>query len=126
MSRSQRAYVQDILDAMEKAERYTEGVRFDEFAADEEKQDAVEWNFAVMGEAAKKLSNELRRENDDLPWSDIARMRDRIVHGYFTQVVTYQKMCHSGPRSGGLASSPCGKSHSDYCQTEGDPASSAG
>lgn len=84
MSRSQRAYVQDILDAMEKAERYTEGVRFDEFAADEEKQDAVEWNFAVMGEAAKKLSNELRRKNDDLPWSDIARMRDRIVHGYFS------------------------------------------
>ena len=84
MSQPEEAYLRDILEAMEKVERYLDGVSYEEFARDTEKQDAVEWNFTVMGEAAKQLTPELREENDDLPWRDMARMRDRIVHGYFS------------------------------------------
>lgn len=83
MSRSQE-YLRDILEAMEKAERYLERISFEEFAADTEKQDAVEWNLSVIGEAAKQIQPALRQENDDVPWSDMARMRDRIVHRYFS------------------------------------------
>lgn len=84
MSRSQEEYLRDILEAMEKAEAYLEDVSFEEFAASPEKQDAVEWNFSVMGEAAKQLDPERREANPEVPWDDMARMRDRIVHGYFS------------------------------------------
>jgi uncharacterized protein with HEPN domain len=67
---------------MEKAERYVEGVGFEEFVRNPEKQDAV-WNVSVMGEAAKQLDSE-RTAYDHIPWDDTARMRDRIVHGYFS------------------------------------------
>lgn len=84
MSRSQEEYLRDLLRAMEKAERYVEGVEFEEFVRNPEKQDAVEWNVSVMGEAAKQLDSELRTAYDHIPWDDMARMRDRIVHGYFS------------------------------------------
>lgn len=84
MSRDQEEYLRDILEAMEKVEKYLEGISFEEFVADEEKQDAVEWNLSVMGEATKQLEPELRQRDDDIPWSNMARMRDRIVHGYFS------------------------------------------
>jgi uncharacterized protein with HEPN domain len=84
VTQPEAAYLRDMLDAMEKVQRYLDGISYDEFAQNVEKQDAVEWNFTVMGEAAKQLTPELREENDDLPWKDMARMRDRIVHGYFS------------------------------------------
>jgi uncharacterized protein with HEPN domain len=68
---------------MEKAERYLEEVEFEAFARNPEKQDAVEWNVSVMGEAATQLDPNLRAKYDGVPWDDMARMRDRIVHGYF-------------------------------------------
>ena len=68
---------------MEKAERYVEGVGFEEFVRNPEKQDAVEGNVSVMGEAAKQLDSE-RTAYDHIPGDDMARMRGRIVHGYFS------------------------------------------
>ena len=37
----------------------------------------------IIGEAAKGLSQELRDEHVDVPWSKMAAMRDRLIHGYF-------------------------------------------
>jgi uncharacterized protein with HEPN domain len=36
-----------------------------------------------MGEAVKNLSDEIISSNPDIPWSSMARMRDKIIHGYF-------------------------------------------
>ncbi len=46
-------------------------------------QDAIVRNIQVMGEAVKKVSAETRAAHPDLPWRDIAGMRDRVVHDYF-------------------------------------------
>lgn len=40
------------------------------------------WNLAFMGEAAKRLSREVHARFDDVPWTQMARTRDRIVHHY--------------------------------------------
>jgi uncharacterized protein with HEPN domain len=45
-------------------------------------QDAVIRNFEVMGEATKRLSQELRSENSDIPWRQMAGFRDMLIHDY--------------------------------------------
>lgn len=45
--------------------------------------DAILRNLAVLGEAAKSLSPELRREHDEIPWSSIIGLRNIVVHEYF-------------------------------------------
>ena len=84
MSQSQREYLRDILRGMEEAERFSSGLSYEEFAEDEKTQNAVQWSLMVIGEAAKKLRPELREKAEGLPWSDMMRMRDRMVHGYFS------------------------------------------
>ena len=44
---------------------------------------ALERAFAIIGEAAKKVSPELRDRYPKLPWRDMAGMRDFLVHGYW-------------------------------------------
>jgi uncharacterized protein with HEPN domain len=50
---------------------------------DEKTQDAVIRNLEIIGEAATKLSPELKAKYDEIPWGDIAGMRNRLIHGYF-------------------------------------------
>ena len=45
-------------------------------------QSAVIYQPLVIGEAAKRLSNDVRTSHPDVPWSEMARMRDRLIHGY--------------------------------------------
>ena len=47
-------------------------------------RDALLWNFAVLGEAAAQLSAELKQEFADVAWRQPARLRNRIVHGYWS------------------------------------------
>ena len=77
-------YVDDICEAVEKIERYTAGMDYEEFVDDERTVDAVLRNFEVIGEAAKNVPEEIRREHDDVPWSEMAGMRDKLIHGYAT------------------------------------------
>lgn len=43
---------------------------------------AVERNFAVIGEAAKRVPESVRKENPQIPWKEMAGMRDMIIHEY--------------------------------------------
>ena len=45
------------------------------------------WNFTVLGEAAARVSPELKDAHPKVPWSDPVRMRNRIVHGYWSVMV---------------------------------------
>jgi uncharacterized protein with HEPN domain len=50
---------------------------------DPKTQDAVIRNLQVMGEATKKLSMQLREVHPQIPWREMAGMRDKIIHEYF-------------------------------------------
>jgi uncharacterized protein with HEPN domain len=77
-------YVEDILDAMDKAEILLEGVTYDQFEADFRINFAVVRALEIVGEATKRLPMTLRDQYPDIPWQEMAGMRDRIIHGYDT------------------------------------------
>ncbi|MDR5674246.1 DUF86 domain-containing protein [Halalkaliarchaeum sp. AArc-GB] len=77
-------YLDDILAAAEKIERFTGNMSYEEFLEDEKTVDAVLRNFEVIGEAAKNVPDDVRREYSDVPWSEMAGMRDKLIHGYAT------------------------------------------
>lgn len=81
-------YVEDILDAMEKAEIMLEGVTFEEFADDFRINFVVVRALEIVGEATKRLPMSLRKQYPDIPWQRMAGMRDRIIHGY--DAIDYQ------------------------------------
>lgn len=77
-------HVEDILDAVEKIDRYTADMDYDEFIENEMAVDAVLRNFEVVGEAAKNVPVSVREDFDEVPWSEMAGMRDKLIHGYAT------------------------------------------
>jgi uncharacterized protein with HEPN domain len=77
-------YVEDILDAMDKAEIFLEGVTYDQFEAESQINFAVVRALEIVGEATKRLPMSLREQYPGIPWKVMAGMRDRIIHGYDT------------------------------------------
>lgn len=75
-------YLGHIRDAIERIEAFTSG-GCDQFLADPMVQDAVIRNLEVIGEAVKGLSDDVRATNPDIPWKQIAGMRDVLIHHYF-------------------------------------------
>ena len=75
-------YVEDILAAMDKAEILIEGVAFDQFETDFRINFAVIRALEIIGEATKLLPAALRDQYAQVPWKDMAGMRDRLIHGY--------------------------------------------
>ena len=83
MNRDYRLYLDDILEAIGKIERYTEGLNIEQFKEDDKTVDAVIRNFTVIGEAAKHIPPSLREKYPEIPWKEMAGMRDILVHEYF-------------------------------------------
>ncbi|HET9769087.1 MAG TPA: DUF86 domain-containing protein [Thermoanaerobaculia bacterium] len=77
-----RDYLRQILAAIDRIERYT-GVGRQAFFAESHWQDATILQLAVVGEAVKRLSIDTRNRMPDIPWKDIAGMRDFLIHDYF-------------------------------------------
>lgn len=75
-------YVEDILDAMDKAEILVQGVAFEQFQADFRINFAVVRALEIIGEATKLLPAALRDRYPEVPWKEMAGMRDRLIHGY--------------------------------------------
>jgi uncharacterized protein with HEPN domain len=75
--------VEDILGAIGKIERYTDGLTFERFQADEKTIDAVVRNLEVIGEAVRHLMTSSDELPVAIPWADIAGMRNILVHEYF-------------------------------------------
>jgi uncharacterized protein with HEPN domain len=76
-------YLRDILDAVEKVAKFTEGISFEHFAADDRTNFAVVRALEVIGEATKRIPPTIREQYPHVPWSEMAGMRDKLIHDYF-------------------------------------------
>ena len=73
----------DIQEAASRIESYTAGMTYATFLEDSKTQDAVIRNLEIIGEATKNLSTEFRERYSAVPWQEMARLRDRLIHHYF-------------------------------------------
>jgi uncharacterized protein with HEPN domain len=78
-----KVYLKDILDAISDIEVFIGNINEAEFYKNKEKKYAVVRALEIIGEAAKNLSKELRVKHKEIPWKEIAGMRDKLIHWYF-------------------------------------------
>jgi uncharacterized protein with HEPN domain len=83
MKRDAGDFLQDILDAMNNAEQFVNDMTYDVFVQDNKTIYAVVRAIEIMGEAAKNIPEELKVKQPEIPWRDMAGMRDKVIHGYF-------------------------------------------
>ncbi|RRR74856.1 MAG: DUF86 domain-containing protein [Candidatus Viridilinea halotolerans] len=83
MPRDYRLYLEDILGAIKRIERYTKNLDFTAFSADEMRIDAVVRNLEIIGEAAKHVPAEQRALVPMIQWRKIAGLCDIAAHQYF-------------------------------------------
>jgi uncharacterized protein with HEPN domain len=81
--RDPKLYLNDIIEAMSAIEQFVEGVDFEDFKNDDMRSSAVIRKFELIGEAAKRVPESIKQEYPDIPWKDMAGMRDRLIHFYF-------------------------------------------
>ncbi len=83
MKRNHRLFVKDILDAIEKINEFVLGMTFEQFTEDDKTKSAVVRKLEIIGEATKNIPKRIRQRYRELPWADMAGMRDKIAHFYF-------------------------------------------
>ena len=81
--RNNKLYVKDILAAIEAIERFVANCDFEEFKNNDLVASAVVRKFEIIGEAAKNIPGALRKKYPQIPWKEMAGMRDRLIHFYF-------------------------------------------
>jgi uncharacterized protein with HEPN domain len=84
MSREWQAYLADIRAACEKVAQFTAGMDRDAFFGDDRTYHAVVHCLLIVGEAAKRIPDDVRRRMPDIEWKKIAGMRDWMAHAYFS------------------------------------------
>ena len=83
MSRKWELFLIDMIECATKALRYADGLTLDTFRSDSLRKDAIVRNLELLGEAAKKIPDDVRRRHPDIPWRNVAGLRDILAHSYF-------------------------------------------
>lgn len=83
MKRDIGLYLDDILESIEKIEKYTQDLTEEQFSRNIQTQDAVLRRLVIIGEAVKHLPENLKEKHQLIPWKQIAGARDIFVHEYF-------------------------------------------
>lgn len=77
-----RDYLADILESAREVEMFIVGMNYDKFFRDKKTINAVIRSLEVMGEAAKRVPEEIRANYPEIPWKRMAGMRDKLIHEY--------------------------------------------
>ena len=81
--RDYRLYLKDILAAMDSIEAFVAGMDLETFQADDKSTSAVIRKFEIIGEASRQIPEEMRQAYPQVPWKEMAGMRDKVSHFYF-------------------------------------------
>lgn len=81
--RNLKYFIEDIIKAIFKIEKFTKDFNFEMFKENELVIDAVIRNLTVIGEASKHIPKNVREEYSNLPWKRIVGLRNIATHGYF-------------------------------------------
>lgn len=83
MKRTYKMYVEDILESMDKIERYTHDLTYETFEKNDMVVDAVIRNLEIIGEASKNIHEDIRGKYPDIPWKRMVGLRNIAIHEYF-------------------------------------------
>lgn len=81
--RDWKLYLKDILAAMDSIEQFVAGMDLETFRADDKTTSAVMRKLEIIGEASKRIPDAMRRDHPEVPWKEMAGMRDKLIHFYF-------------------------------------------
>lgn len=82
MIKKDQVYLEHILEAITKIESFTKGISRFDFDHNVMIQDAIIRNIEIISEATKKISNEFSQSHQEIPWSEMAGMRNKLIHDY--------------------------------------------
>lgn len=83
MKRDYKLYIKDILNSVLKTEEFIGDMSYRDFIEDDKTSSAVVRKLEIIGEASKNIPKEIRMKYKEVPWSDMAKMRDKMTHFYF-------------------------------------------
>lgn len=76
-------FLNDILENIEKVEAFIAGMSLDNFLNDDKTAYATIRAIEIIGEAVKQIPEDIRQQYPNIPWREIGRMRDKLIHHYF-------------------------------------------
>lgn len=76
-------YIEDIIGAMNSATKFVEDMDYSDFVKDDKTASAVIRKIEIIGEAVKKIPIKIKKDYPQVPWKDMAGMRDKLIHEYF-------------------------------------------
>jgi uncharacterized protein with HEPN domain len=83
MSEKFLIYLKDIDKAINSITNFIKGMDFEQFKSDDKTSSAVIRKFEIIGEATKNIPNSIKDKYPQIPWKDIAGMRDKLIHAYY-------------------------------------------
>jgi len=81
--KNHKLFIKDILDAIKAIEKFVKKMSLDKFMADDKTSSAVIRKFEIIGEAAKNIPESIKKKKPNIPWKEMAGMRDKLIHFYF-------------------------------------------
>lgn len=76
-------FVRDILDSANAIEEFIKGNTFEDFIKERKTSYAIIRAIEIIGEATKNIPKSFRNKYPDVPWDEMAGMRDKLIHHYF-------------------------------------------
>ena len=83
MKRNYLIYLKDIQKNIELSEKFISDISYEDLAKDEKTQYALIRSIEIIGEASKKIPEEIRDKARDIPFKEMSGMRDKLIHFYF-------------------------------------------